>query len=541
MNYKTFREVQPERGIHGNFASGQINYVWKTAENTAWVPAQSYFRIKLKLSAGVNDAKPTISDDVALNMMAADNLFQQIELRVNGVKVSEWGDYVAQCAALKCRLHCDMNNRQSLLSSINYTKIDMLDRQAQLCSDGWNQKNTVFRPGPSLPANAASGTVLDFLDMGTPNMVQFVAAENTIIFSANGGERIPDMMKYFAIGDFIYFNDGVEAANLVTGFRTAVSQNDTIVVGAVANNLGPANYVAQVRIHDKYYIDRRYSNTEQNSEIELIWRPPIGFFDIASEVSGSYKLELSPLPRGVWEKYVVESLDSNLEPGVDYEVEITEMNLYLWTHVHPRPINESPTFVYTDIRCNSQNLTTKSLTSTVFNVHPNNHSLTVAYQDSAVGDDTRYSRSKFKITNDQELQIKRYYIQMDGITLPDPLPSLELEPAEGINILYQRYVENFHYSGAYSSGMKKFETMEEWKKAGIFFHYKWGTGYKKSGTAIVYSNFDQRNVENQVPKLDWLGEANAVLRNPQILLFDHYYCTVSMNIKDGELISIEKM
>lgn len=541
MNYKTFREVQPERGIHGNFASGQINYRWKTEDNTAWVPAQSYIKIKMNI-LGPAGVRPTTIHDFALNMMACDNLFQQIELRVNGVKVSEWNDYVAQCAALKCRLNCDVNKRQSLLSTVNYTKIDMIDRQSQMCADGYNSKDTVIRRGAAYAPHANSGRTLDFLDLVTPNQVQFVIADQTIRFTANGGARIPDMSKYFSIGDYLYLNDGAEASTQVVGFSSLVSQNDTIVTaaGAVTNNLGPVNLVAQVRIHYGYYIDRRYSGTVQNNQIELIWRPPLGFFDIASEVSGDFKLELTPHAEGVWQKYAVESLIDSIE-AANFSIEITEMNLYKWTHIHPSPINDQQTFVYTDIRCSTQNLTTKSLTSNIFNVHPNNHSLTLAFQDSSAGDDTRYSRSKFKIVNDQELQIKKFYIQMDGITLPDPPDSLELDPAGGINDLYQRYVENFHYSGAYNSGMTKYETMEEWKRAGVYFHFKWGAGYKKSGTVAVYTNFDQRNIVNQVPKLDWLGETNALLRNPNILLFDHYYNTISMKVKDGELISIEKI
>lgn len=536
MDYKFFREIQPERGIHGNFASGQINYRWKTASNTAWVPSQSYVKIKMVLSRE-DGTQLQEEDDVGLNMMVCDQLFQQIDMRINGVLVSEWNDYIAQCAALKCRMKCDMSTRQSLLSSVNYTKIDLIDRIAQTASDGRIHKDTVWNKGEPLAAAAGSGTELNFMDLATPHQFEFDAANDQVIFTPNGSpESIPDMMKYFSVGDYIYLNDGAEISTFIVGFESTNSMNDTLVVDTLNNNLGPANLTDEVRIHDRYYIDRRYTNSVQNKQFELIWRPPIGFFDIATEVSGDFKFELTPNPEGVWQRYAVESLRENMVPGDDYNIEVTEANMYLWTHVHPGPISDQQTFVYTDIRCSSQNLTTKSLTSKVFNIHPYNHSLTIAWQDSACTNDTRYSRAKFKIVGDQELDIKRFYIQMDGITLPDPLPAPTLDPdaASAINELYQRYVENFHYSGAINSGMTKFETMEEWMRAGIYFHYKWGSGYKKTGQANVYSNF------NQTDEPDWLGEPGTY-RNPQILLFDHYYCTLKMVVKDGELINIEKM
>ncbi len=545
MNYKFFKEIQPERGIHGNFASGQINYKWKTSQNTAWVPAQSYLKIKMSLFSIADAGTPLLkSEDVAPNMMICDNLFQQINMRINGVKVSEMNDYVAQCAALKCRLNCDMNNRQSLLSDINYTKIDQVDRMSQITSDGLQEKKIVWRKGAMLAANAASGRTLDFLDLATPNRVEFAGAgaDNEVRFTANGGRAIPDLEKYFSVGDYIYTNDGGERASLVTGFKSIVSQNDTLTIGTVNANVAAANLVAQVRIHDKYYIDRSYSSSVQNKQFELIWKPPLGFFDIASEVSGNYNLEITPQPNGVWQRYAIESVTENREVDVHYRIDITEMNLYAWTHVHPQPINDTQTFVYTDLRCGSQNLTTKSLTQHTFNVDPNNHSLTIAFQDSQAGDDTRLSRSKFKIVNDQELQIKKFYLNMDGITLPDPLPSPECNEITNVNELYQRYVENFHYSGAFNSRIQKYESMEEWKRAGIFFHYRWGTGYRKSGSVMVYTNFTQNADVDGVPKADWLGRLiDGRPQNPQLLLFDHYYTTLLMNVKDGQLISIQKM
>lgn len=538
MDYKFFRQIQPERGINGNFASGQINYRWKTANNTAWVPSQSYLKIKLKLTQG-GGARPNKSSDFGLNMMVCDQLFQQINMRINGVLVSEWNDYVAQCAALKCRLNCDVATRQSMLSDVDYTKIDLVDRMSQISSDGRQEKDTVWDKGPQLAPNAASGTTLTFMDLATPHQVEFfvpVGGENRVQFSPNdSNQAIPDMSKYFAVDDYIYLNDGGEIASVVIGFRTEDSHNDTILVADALNAVAAANLVAQVRIHDVYFIDRRYSNSVQNNEIELIWKPPLGFFDIRTEVSGDFKLELTPNPDGVWQRYAVESLKESRIPGDDYDIDVTEVNFYAWTHVHPHTVNDQQTFVYSDIRCTSQNLTTKSLTSKVFNIHPQNHSLTLAWQDSDSGDDTRYSRAKFKIANDQELQIRRFYISMDGITLPDPLPSPILEPNDGVNELYQRYVENFHHSGAFNSSIQKYETMEEWKRAGIYFHYKWGIGYKKSGQALVYSNFYQHDDP------DWIGETLDDYRNPQVLLFDHYYCTLMMTVKDGECITVEKV
>ncbi len=527
MNYHYYKQIQPERAIQGNFSSGQINYKFQTDPNQTFIPEKSYIKFKVKLTKGNGDAIDS-EFGLAPNMYCCDNLFQQIDLRINGKSVSRLSDYVAQCAALKHRLSISGGGRDALMSSCNYSKIDLCDRISQIASDGVQEKDIVWRRGEQLAANAGSGRSLDFLDLATPNRVQFIAASNRIVFSANGGADIPQMSKYFSPGDYIYFNDGAERALKVVSFFTTVSSDDTIVVTNVAGNVGAADLVLQCRIHDAYYQDKSYSKSEQASQIELIWTPPIGFFDIAKEVAGRYVLELTPSVDGVWQKHFVESLRPiALGAAVtDYQVEITEMNMFLYSHVRSGAVSLDESFVISDIRCSSQNLTTNSLSSTLFNIHPRNHSLTLAFQDSAVGDDIRLSRSKFRIVNGQELNLVRYYIQMDGVTLPDPIPSLEMDV--GVNEFTQRYYENVQYSGGYEN-LERLETMEEWKRAGIFFHYRFGSGYKKSGQASIYTNFSSA----------FKGETEAILRNPQILLFDHYYTAIKMNVSNGSMHGVE--
>ncbi len=532
MQYKYFREIQPERAIQGNFASGQINYKFDYNDgHTYWNPSKSYIKIKMKITKG--DGTRLDKDfGVAPNMYIADNLFQQIDMRCNGTCVSEWNDYIAQCASLKNRLYNSMNHREALLSSVNYSKIDLIDRLSQVSSDGYKERDIVWRRGVQLGNLAASGRTLDFLDLVTPNTVQFVNATSGIIFREAGGNKIPDMSKYFAIGDYIYFQDGGgEEAQTVTGYLTTDKRNDTLVVSGNVDDNAAAPLVAQVRIHNDYYPERLYSNSVQANDMQIIWKPPIGFWDVDDLLCGSYKLELTPHAEGVYQKFAIESI---LDKAVgltanDIAVEITEINMYLCTYVTPSPISGSKSYTYSDIRCHSQNLTTNSLTSKVYPIHERNHSISIAWQDSAAGDDTRLSRSKFKIVDEQELNLVRYYIQKDGIQLPDPIPRLSVNQNTGVNQFHQRYYENMQYSDAYEN-LEKNETLKQWIDAGIFFHYKWGQGYRKTDNAVVYQNFST----------SFKGEDEATLRNPQALLFDHYYCTVSMNIVGGKLISVTK-
>ncbi len=536
MDYQYFRQIQPERGIQSNFASGQINFKFEMDSKSTWNPSKSYLKIKLKLSKG-DDSRITKDFGIALNMYACDNLFQQLDMRLNGTLVSEWNDYVAQCASLKNRLYKSMNERNAIMSSTNYAQIYINDRIMDISSDGLVQSKI----------EVDKIAALDNLETLNVSSSNFEVGQDTIQLQGNNGiiqfvdtnVVVPalDIRNAFSVGDVICLttpatvNNDREIISLhtITTVQTALLM--TVTPNPVFTAHGPSNNLDTFNI--RKVAQASEFNTQQANDLDLIWTPPLGFFDINDDMCGSYKFELTPHAEGIWQKYVVEGLSNRVPLGANeaadatkYKVEISEINMYIWTTIRPHSISGSKTYTYSDIICSSQNLTTNSLTSKVFPISDRNHSITLAYQDSAVGDDITLSRSKFKILNNEERNLVKYYIQKDGITLPDPIPRLDVNEADGvaggINNIIQRYYETLQYSGGYEM-LSKHETVKEWLDAGLFLHYKWGKGYKKTDSVTVYSNFSS-------------GFTNF----PQVLLFDHYYCTISMNIVNGVVTNIVK-
>ncbi len=516
MDYKYFRELKPERAIQGNFASGQLNFKFNVDGKNAWNPSRSYLKIKMKITRG-DDTRLDSVFGVGLNMYACDNLFQQLDMRINGKSVSRWNDYVAQCSAIKHRLIKDLNERESILSTTNYAQVDVEDRINDICKDGFTQKiNHEYIPMNEFGFEAIAHTYS--LDL----------ANQRLIF-ANGGSaiNIPDVRTVFSVGDYVRFINNVAETQYERVIEVLVDRITFEPGTFAANKAAVALEVGRVATR-RIRCKEDTSKSQRAEDIELIWRPPLGFFDINDELCGNYHFELTPHPESVWQKYVIETKLANKIPGdtnLTYKVEISDIGMYLYTHVTQSAISGQKKYEYTDIICNSQNLTTNSLTSKVFNINPRNHSLTLCFQESSAGDDTRYSRSKFKIQNNEELNLVRYYIQMDGITLPNPIPSTKkLESVSrntlGINNMTQRFYENYLYTD-YREHNLKYEDLNSWFNAGIFFHHPWGSGYKKSGQCLVYTNFSA-----------------PFTTNPQILLFDHYYKTLSLNMANGEVSSV---
>eukprot|EP01083_Nonionella_stella_P199334 731006_1 len=86
---------------------------------------------------------------------------------------------------------------------------------------------------------------------------------------------------------------------------------------------------------------------------------------------------------------------------------------------------------------------------------------------------------------------------------------LDINEADGLNHIIQRYYESLEYRDDGSNDLKLFESVKDWLDCGLFFTFRWGSGYRNSDQCAVYSNF---------------SEAIPANIDAQILLFDHLQC-----------------
>lgn len=540
MNYNRYREIQPERSIHNDFGSGEINLKFDLNGQNRWNPSKSYIKFRIKILKGNGEPLDT-NYGIAPNMFICDNIFQQIDLRVNGVKVSECNDYIAQCSTLKHRLYSDMNKRDTLLSSVNYSKIDLSDRINQVSSDGFSNLN--------------SGMEVRFIELKQNNGTAILTTEEIRILAgslnvldyrnAGGGANgaIDLTETNLKVGDMILMKGFTAAVlGLIPYFRATIT--NIAAKSITLDRSFPSNIVSEDILTNKiFHIPVNYNSvqSQRSNDITLIWTPHIGFFDINDELCGNYKLELTPHIEGVWQKYALEGLTNReilsknevfSHDNIDkVHVSMISMNMYIWESITSSPYSGTKSHTYSDMTCTSQNLTTGSLSNMLFYVNPKNHSVSISYQDSGSGDNITLSRSKFKIVNNQQNNLVRFYIKKDGLLYPNHIPNIQKiengvidnSNISGIDSMTQQYYENFIYSNGDDTLLRK-EKLSEWYDCGIFFHYKTGIGRSKSNLVSVYSNF-----------------SSAFLPiNPQILLFDHYSCTINMTVVNGKLTKILK-
>jgi hypothetical protein len=458
-------------------------------------------------------------DNIAPAPHLAANLFASAELLLNGVVVSRISNNIPQVEALKSRLKMSKSSLDSLCAETNFCQPSYQERQMQVCSNGLDSvKYHYYAP----TAAAGTGTTLQFLDLLTPNQVQFTAA-NLIIFTANGGAAIPDLRNYFSVGDSVAFNDGAEKVRTITLVEAA----QLTVDGAALTAPAVANLVAQVR-QILPALDVSKSKSRRVKEFELIWKPPLSLFDYEKALpSGDWEIRLNPQPASSYREYCIESTGATKSAGAgnDFLVSVDEMFFYS-AEVEGKRLDDITYLIdLEESRCTSKICTaSNNLQQHEFAVSPSTFALSVAWQDNAVESDTRYPMARFKIGGegtDSELSLTRLYVQYDSRTGPSPdiLPEYS---ADSKDFLVEMYYRNLLDSGAIAD-TGGVETLKDWQDRGIYLHQLWPRdGTSRSTRCMV--NFES---------------AFDGLTAPRVLLFDHYRKAVRVRHEGGRVVDVQ--
>ena len=499
--YSKYVEVQPERAIRNNF-SGKFKLKWNLGSNVGFVPSKSFMKLNLTFQRG-DETAFSVSDGVAPNYLVCDNLFQQVYQDINNVCVGKIDAYVPQISAIRHRTMINQSLKESLLSTTNYTDIYLEDRINSIADDGFSAKKSALR---------IDAEVLG-LDLVQPHQFA-VSAAGVLTITQNGGALIPDLTQLVFVGDRIrYVGNGtaiVVAEVIAVAAATITLLHSTPTVAVVAAKNITATNLSVLR-------GSRASRRQR--QVELIWRPPLAFWDIDKPIcgNGNFCLDLTSYPLREMQKYAIESLKNKVsgDGGDNVQVLVNEALLYLYTVNNYA--SDGKSYVLDDVCCSSQNITTTALNSKEFNISSKNYKITLAFQASNAGDDTRLSRSKFKMSGNAEQNITRYYITKDGVTLPDPIPNLNEN--EILNIT-QKYYENHGYNNTLK--MEKTESLQEFLDAGLYFTHEFQNGPVKTSHVQVYTQFSELPANN-------LG---------QILLFDHCKKVLNLQVSNGKITGV---
>ena len=523
-----------------NFSNGVQRWRWQGASNEWFLPSQSYLRYRIKITRGpaAGNVAPELKDNIAPAMNTCSQFYQSMNMKMGGTTVSRINDYVAQYDTLKKR----MNLSKSLLDSTCDTKGNFEPgfkcRQSKLAEDAirFDKVQGVY-PAAILPVNVNAAVTLSYYIInGVPTITLIPPGMNPPMpatdFTALG----------LSVGDIVQFESlpGVgtipESGKYVQGRLLSVAPTvltlDRPIAGQAAAAASVGNRIAVIYENP----DAPCNIARGNNEIELLWKPPLSFFDYegALPMCCKYELELVPHTRDSLKRRIIQSVFADKTPAVDFDVDIEQVYLYL-AEVKGPAVDDA-TF-YLDMKeCNIQ--TEKidnmgALAQKNFDVSPSTKALTVFYQDERANAGTQVSDSLFKVYNaaitnaglrdvSEELKLTRWYLQYAGTKYPQ----VDFDPSFGAgrDRFSQLWLETQCATGGkYDTGGA--ETIDDWLDRGPYLHIKTPKGPTDRSTRVsVHNAFD--------------GTVDTT--HMRVMLASHFSVVYEVQVADGRVKQVRQ-
>ena len=475
------------------FSSGAITF--KLSEGNQIVNSDlCRLNMRMSLTKGDGVTPLQVADGISWCMNPISTLFSRIDLLCNDVVINSVTNNVSQIDTVRLR----QNKSASWLDSTGRTifmEPSLSDRIDRVSSDG----KVIQRKYVSLES----------LGYSDADAVGYIATTGIITFTGK-----TDVFQKFQVGDLIIVrNGGVRQSAVVE----AVADETVAVAPGV---FGGIDLVGTVGGFDIFKLGK--NDSQRISKYEFISHVPMAVFNAGhSWPAGNYSLRLFPQNENIWKKMCVESL-RDVVAGVDYDVKVEKM--YFMSHVSllSKKIPDGKYYLtHEEMACSTNNIVSEGgENGTYFNVSPNSHALTVAFQDNqAQTGGAKSSPTKLVFGNEGELGLTRLYISYANRSVPSYLYSPDYDP----NVDYTTLLWNDTYT---NSGLIESvggcEKQDDWQERGTMTRFNF---YKSpsdmSSRATVYYQF----------------KTGSGSTDQNVLLFSHYLVQTEYHVQDGQVVA----
>jgi len=480
-----------------NFVRSQIVYNWETAGNIWTSPSESFFRFRMSFQRGDGTAL-TASNDIAPSMNCCAGLFSTIQLEMNDRVVSRLDNYVQQVDSVATRL---FKNKSMIESSngIDVYSPSFEKRMGIVC-----RPEGVASAEDSVNANTATS-------LGCGSMYQLVCADAVLAGADTLEIKIgppitltlvtavvdsTPRVSVFTPGDIIEYEFGATVyrgvINFVSSPLTAavpviaatptlattypVNSTTTVITLQAGTTGWPAVAAATAATGWRLRVYRPFLSQDlprAAKDIELLWQPPISFFNIPHYLPPNARYRLTLTPNQNYKVACVESVVSKTvgAAAINYDVLVNQANLYIRTYRGDSYDAGNFLLDLTSINVQSELVPSNNLTQKNFDVSPSTTHLIVAYQQSGAGSDIKYSASKFLMDPrniNVNMDVTRFFLNFAGKNYPQP--DLDASFVDGKDYYTWAYMQAVIGGGMYPD-VGGSETYEQWKQKGPLFIY----------------------------------------------------------------------
>jgi hypothetical protein len=484
-------EITCQRSVQGtNFSSGNQVFVWSVGSPNIFVPSESYFVIDCTVTA--NGKQPLMADELALSTDVGACLYNNAYAKVGGQDVSSVTNFLPQASIVNNRLKKTQTWTDTVGKSIHGIDPNFLERKKAICYDGKinYDPNSEINVGPV-------GAVIAITALGV------VTGTNTTFLNKNVEEII------------------IAGIHLVV---TGVTSNTAATV-QVTDQLTAFGDIGGTTKFQVFASD--YSAAKGNNRQQIVWRPPIGFFDYAEPMgSGDYMVQLNP--NADYKKSAVEA-DSDRTVGNgagQFDFVVNDVKLYIATYKHNIP--DAPVIMGLRESLVQSKALQGGTEQFQFTVPPSTVGLSFFIQANSAGSNNEYSPTYLGTSDGQQNQISSYQMTFANKTVPQTRWTGTLDVIGTVpnqvsrNTLQQRYADTYTEAGLIQYGP---EPLTDWV----------------AGGQLVYHNF-VRSSEYRATQLQFSITGPIAYTVPtKLYVVAHYKTSTEIQTSQGMITSVRSL
>ena len=497
MEYN-FREISAQKSVSNeDFTRGLIDFNFSIGAPSVFVPRKSYFRITLQVKGKYRDELKghdilKTSDCIALSDDCCGALFNNAYFRIGGNDVSVVNNYVAQCSILKQRLGRANAWAKSVGLSTQMLESDFAKRLSK----------TTF--APSLENNKK--VILPLAEGKTANDAVTVSYTTGVVTGV--GTTFANILT--RQGNFIA-NDLVKNTRIVINGKEFVVSAcpDNLSLLVVSNSSDDEKAIGAT--DDAYFICESPMVGDSTSQLDLVYQPPLGIFDLASssladeDLVGDFRISLNPNTN--YENSVIESLRlgepalpglqnrkpaSPIDPNF-YQVIVKDIKFYACYCKMPMEPSFTKQISLSELMVMSKPLSGLGNTYE-FSVPSSTTALAVWFQSSAVGNNPLYPPSHFKMLKDYQNTLSGIQITYANQSKPSTKWISKFNDTQ--NELVQRYHDNMNENGLLYNPAGA-ESLPDFLNRGLYVLYSFEKDANDRSTqvqlSIDFSGVDQED------------------------------------------------
>ncbi len=524
MSNKRFVEVNCSRAVtDSTFANSLQEFKFNVSGTTWWIPKESFFRIRLAITRN-NGTPIQLQDDIAPSYAVCDTLFRSLEFKMGGISVSRIGQYCPQIAGLKKRQEYSTQWRNELGQSIGMYDTRYIERENYISVDGTSGRE--FNQSLTYLGGVVPGPYDDEKSELKAGTLELKSAHNALVV---GSFRINDLVSFGTaptnqIVEITYITTDTVAAQTYS-IRNVNAPINPIIAG---NMNTAANAIARLRSAEP--------PTARVGDFEFMWQPCLSIFDSDKALPvGSYSFILQPENRAVIEKTIIQSAKGNRVAGTEYKIDISDIKLYVST-VESSRVDDLDYYIdLKEMDCAVAKIQSAGWSQYQFIVNPSLVNVTIAFQDTRTGSDTRIPATLFKVgtagnvLDFQQNQLSRFNFSYAGIQYPaqdtdQKFNAGVIGTTTGRDYTTQIYLSSMLANGGFYTDSGT-EGIQDFRSAGMYLSYNVPKdGNDRSTDLVVRVAFDTSTPTD--------------ITQMNLLMFQTYRKFCAVKVRGGQVISV---